>query len=851
MSPSPQAVKGGEALDRYLAGWDATMSLLRKGRSFSGRERNCAFLNCGASGPQRRAIARNADRTNGTRPVAFANVSAVSGLDFADDGRAMSLVDWDHDGDVDVWLYNRTSPRLRLLMNQTTSPGSTEAPRSVAFRLKGTKCHPDAIGARVEVTLDGKAPKMGDDEARPGPLIQSLRAGDGYLSQSSKWLHFGLGADARIDTVEVRWPGGEAETFANVRPGERYRLVQGSGVAAQIEARRSGVSLVPSKQRVAPAADGPRVVVPVRLVAPQIEYVPFGASVAQPVRNRTRPLLVNIWAAWCAPCVAELKALTQRQDDLRAAGLDVVALSVDGLAQGQVTTPADAQSLLAKVGFPFDAGRATPALLEKLRVLMAALFEVRRPDGVPMSFLLDSKGRLAVIYRGPVQIDALLRDVAAIDSEPKLLWLQSAALQGGWLTPPGLQWAMQTTASFEQRYPQDAVQYLRVAIEQWGETTQADRHQKRRRYELAMLQGRLGAALVKLDRRAEAIESLRIAARHDTDNAMLHFGLAGLLSQAGQWQEASEHYLQALRLEPEHIDALIDLGAVLMAMGKPDEGIARLLEAVRLDPDHLIAHQNLAVTLRARGRFDEAIHHCREALRIGPNDLKVSLNLGLALAAQGKRDDAVAHLRGALNHHPDDMELHLTLGTIVLSQGKLDEAAVHFEEATRIDTEYAEAPMRLGVVRQRQGRLHDAISAFETALQRKAEFTDARLKLAALLAKSGRGAEALTHLRRAVALEPDRPEALGKLAWALATDGDTARRDPVEAVKLAGRSVELTKRRQAVALFTLATAHAATGRYDLAVDVAEEALEVASKSGRDELTARIRKRLGEYRQQLK
>ena len=855
MSPSPQAVKGGEALDRYLAGWDATMRLLREGRSFSGRERNCAFLNCGASGPRRRATARNTDQTNGTSPVAFANVSAVSGLDFADDGRAMSLVDWDHDGDLDVWLYNRTGPRLRLMINRTTSPGSAEAPRSVAFRLRGTKCNRDAIGARVEVVLGDTPPDTRHSTIDTRQSIQTLRAGDGYLSQSSKWLHFGLGADARINKVEVRWPGGEAESFANVRAGGRYHLVQGSGVAARTEARPSGVSLVPSKQRVVGATDGPRVVVPVRLVAPQIEYVPFGASHAQPLQTRARPLLVNIWAAWCAPCVAELKALTERQDDLRSAGVDVVALSVDGLSQGQVTTEADAQALLAKVGFPFDAGLATPGLLEKFHVMMEALFEVHRPDGVPMSFLLDSKGRLAVIYRGPVQIDALLRDVSSIDAVQEHLWYQSAALQGRWLSPPGLRWAAQTTASFAQRYPQDTVHYLRVAIEQWGPTTkdgsQADRRAKSRRFELAMLHAQLGAALVKLGTRAEAIESLQIAAQHDTENGKLHFLLASILTQAGRWEDAREHYLRALRINPTDTEALIDLGAVLIAMGKPDNGIARLLEAVRLDPDRLIAHQNLAIALRGRGRFDEAIHHCREALRIRPDDLKALINLGLALSAGGRNDEAVAHLSEALEQHPDNMEMHLTLGTVVLSQGMLEEAAIQFEEAARIDTEHAEAPMRLGAVRQRQGRLDDAINAFETALQRKADYTDAHLKLAAVLARSGRGAEALTHLQRAVELEPDRPEALSKLAWRLATDSDTARRDPAAAVKLAGRAVDLTQRRQAVALFTLATAHAATDRYDLAVDVAEEALEVASKSGRDELTARIRKRLGEYRRQAK
>ena len=68
------------------------------GRSFSGYERNRVFLNTGSA--------------------RFADVSASSGLDFLDDGRGLARVDWDLDGDLDLWLANRTAPQLRLMRNE-------------------------------------------------------------------------------------------------------------------------------------------------------------------------------------------------------------------------------------------------------------------------------------------------------------------------------------------------------------------------------------------------------------------------------------------------------------------------------------------------------------------------------------------------------------------------------------------------------------------------------------------------------------------------------------------------------------------------------------------------------------
>ena len=119
---------------RYQQGWKALNRLLHENRSFSGRERHCVFLNTGGS---REGQGR------------FANISAVSGLDFPEDGRAVAACDWDFDGRLDLWFTNRTAPRVRFLRNQNKT-----GYHFLAIRLQGdgVRTNRDAVGTRVEVS---------------------------------------------------------------------------------------------------------------------------------------------------------------------------------------------------------------------------------------------------------------------------------------------------------------------------------------------------------------------------------------------------------------------------------------------------------------------------------------------------------------------------------------------------------------------------------------------------------------------------------------------------------------------------------------------------------------------------
>jgi thiol-disulfide isomerase/thioredoxin len=44
---------------------------------------------------------------------------------------------------------------------------------------------------------------------------------------------------------------------------------------------------------------------------------------------RGRPLLINFWASWCAPCIAEMPSLQKAADQLHPDGIDVLLISLD------------------------------------------------------------------------------------------------------------------------------------------------------------------------------------------------------------------------------------------------------------------------------------------------------------------------------------------------------------------------------------------------------------------------------------------------------------------------------------------------------------------------------------------
>ena len=60
--------------------------------------------------------------------------------------------------------------------------------------------------------------------------LREVSAGDGYASQSTLRLHFGLGEAAVVEEMTVRWPAsGLVERFEDVAGDRIVALTEGSG----------------------------------------------------------------------------------------------------------------------------------------------------------------------------------------------------------------------------------------------------------------------------------------------------------------------------------------------------------------------------------------------------------------------------------------------------------------------------------------------------------------------------------------------------------------------------------------------------------------------------------------------
>jgi hypothetical protein len=149
----------------------------------------------------------------------FREEAARHGLDSTRDGRGIAVADFDNDGRLDLFVANANAEPY---LYRNVRPAG---PHRVSFLLEGRKSNRDAIGAQLRATAGGRT------------QLRFVDGGNGFASQSSRRVHFGLGTAAAVDRLEVRWPSGLRQTFAAVPADRIWRIVEGESDLQPFTAR--------------------------------------------------------------------------------------------------------------------------------------------------------------------------------------------------------------------------------------------------------------------------------------------------------------------------------------------------------------------------------------------------------------------------------------------------------------------------------------------------------------------------------------------------------------------------------------------------------------------------------------
>ncbi|MCA9247895.1 MAG: redoxin domain-containing protein [Planctomycetales bacterium] len=584
--------------------------MLRAGRSWSGSERNCCYLNLDG--------------------LTTADISGVSGFDLLDDARAIALTDWDQDGRLDFWVTNRTAPRVRMLRNQLPGQAAT-----LSLRLQGNGCNADAIGARVEVVRKG-------DTAHK--LVQTIHAGDGFHAQGTKWLHFGFASASEDLTVSIRWPHGDLQSFGGLSTGYRYLITQDQDALLVLKPPQPQKAIQPSEPAAEPEPASAAVLLASRMPLGRPEYTDFDGQPQHVAAAKNRPMLINLWASWCQPCLTELAEFARQQKRLKEAGVGIVALSVDGVGDD---TPGDVQSAraaLAKLKFPFAAGRATSKLIDRFEVVQRTLLDVQQPLPLPASFLLDSNSQVAAIYLGPVSVERLLADVAALEKSGDELQRRAAPFEGRWRKPPPRISPLQVVMkAFEGGYQALTDELLHECID-IGEKKLSG-HELLSLADLYYFQGSLHADHGQV---AQAIEAFRKTIAVDPNYRNAHKNLGRILASSEQLEAAAVHFEAALRLDGSDVETRYQYAQVLGSLGLRAKMLDQYRAILELRGDALPIANNLAWVLATTS--DEKLADGAEAVRwasqvvqqSGRKNPEFLDTLAAAYARAGEFDKAIA-----------------------------------------------------------------------------------------------------------------------------------------------------------------------------------------------------------------
>ena len=480
-------------------------------------------------------------------------------------------------------------------------------PQLMAFRN-------ESAGSRMPLVLDLEGVESNRDgigaivrvEWEDGVTAQCLSAGSGYISQHTKRLHFGLGEHTIARMVSVSWPSGQRQKFEGLAAGFRYYLREGEALP-----ERFPIEAHPPRTDTAGAITADN----------SLGFSPTWLLDPLPLPEPAEPGLL---------------VLTDGELSRPPGGVPHTVLNLESVS---------------------------PERTEAFAVFRRYIFDYRADLELPISMLVDDRGRLRKIYPGVPGGASLRSDYEAVVSGTAVSPLP---FPGRYHRPVARNHYQMGAAFLQAGQPLVALPYLREAAIRDGSNFKAW---------LAIGQTELEAG--QLDSAQAALEKARSI---ETGSARLWNNLGGVAMERGDFRAAAEHFERALAMGSDLPYVLVNAAQAHTRLGSNRRAEALLRRALNVDRTNAEAANKLGLLLARQGNLDEARVLFQRAIEHRRDHAEAINNLAVLYLRAGQVNDAIAALRFGIGQAPDFASFYMNLARIHADRGNYAGSRAVLEE---------------------------------------------------------------------------------------------------------------------------------------------------------------------------
>jgi tetratricopeptide (TPR) repeat protein len=298
-----------------------------------------------------------------------------------------------------------------------------------------------------------------------------------------------------------------------------------------------------------------------------------------------------------------------------------------------------------------------------------------------------------------------------------------------------------------------------------------------------------------------------------------------------QRDKAFDDLAKAIELDPQLAFSYCFRGGLRKLSGEIDQALPDLDKAIELDPRNSLAYEIRGEIRQTKGEFELSIADFTNAIKLDPNSTARYLaHRAVCFEKIGDLAKSMDDLNQLIRLEPKSANAYCLRGRLRLANGDVSRAYTDADLAFRLDPKLVDALVLRGQTFLKQGKTGKAENDFERAIRIKSAFAVAYLFRGEMSLTTGRYDRAIDDFNNAIGLEPDDPEVNNKVAWLRATCPEAKHRDGRLAIELATKACAATKWSNPTFLQTLAAAYAEAGKFDLA----QERMQQAVNLGRDE-----------------